>query len=330
MTTTTDEYSLLSEDIHAVPDDWFDRQRSRYSHKFELLLTMEAQWIDILDAYQGGRVTTEQAAHAITQPLSTFPVPDFGTDTDELEPLSVLWHLFKDALVEWPYNWTPHLITLLLAISKAPSLYQNKVIRDGKCYTRQTLPWFYPVWSDAHWMQPGQITRRHANQTDRARARNIYLKQQNAESQMVAAGLLRDTLLFRYIILVLERDPSPEDNIHAYDDGVACDQLQADFHIPAVAQWMRYNKKILSQALTTGGPELWKRNRGGIAVMPKKDLTTKRWLFWNNRLNMFALDGPGELVRSAAREALGHLEDIVAVIPLDKEEEQASCETLNT
>lgn len=311
---TTDQYSLLPEYAPRIPDSWFDRQRSRYLPMEEFLVALEAQWIQVLQAYQGGTMTAEQAAPAITQTISDLPVSTLGTQTDEPDPLMHLWTLFKDALVEWPTNWTPNLIALLLAISKVPnSIYRDGSIHDddGAPYTWQRLPAIYMVWHDDHWMQPCQIAWRCVDESDRARARDVYIKQQDVASRLVAVGIFPQHIRFWTIVFVLEMDRSPQDKTQESNKGELSELLQADFHLPAVARWMRYNKDMISQAITTG--ELERQTWREISLMHKKpELRAKRWLFWKERLKEFAQDGPDELVRSAACEALGHLEDIIA------------------
>jgi len=104
------------------------------------------------------------------------------------------------------------------------------------------LPYFNLPWSDTFWMTPGQIMRRATDAAAMQHALQIYVKQQDIESRLVAAGLVWDEKrAIRCIIRTLERIPTAEDVCIATGDGDAEDQPKLDIQIPAVRNWILHN-----------------------------------------------------------------------------------------
>ena len=207
----TDFYSLIHEAADHVPPAWFDEQRSRYKSTNDTLLGYLYTEIDVLKCFHDGELGCDEAAHAITRPICESPVPKLGTYEDEVHALCHLWRLYKDALVEWPSSRTPDLIKLGIAISKIPDKVHNGEATDDdeQPLTWDDLPYFGMVWTDAHWMLPKDILEKQENMdipVVRRQARDVYVKQQNAEAQLVMAEILLWRTACWAITYALERE----------------------------------------------------------------------------------------------------------------------------
>ncbi|UNI14809.1 hypothetical protein JDV02_001403 [Purpureocillium takamizusanense] len=165
------------------------------------------------------------------------------------------------------------------------------------------------IWSEAYWMEPGQIVRRCNGVESRHRARDAYIKQQDAEAQLVAAGVFKWRRAFWYLIKTLESVANHNDNTVASRDDTAEVLLQADFHIPAVACWIKHNGRKLFDEIAKDELRLW--NERDVPVEARHfDQPTKRWSFWAERLSEFARDEPDDIVKRAACHAVKNMEAI--------------------
>ncbi|KAJ4110298.1 hypothetical protein NW768_012058 [Fusarium equiseti] len=191
----TDFYSLIHEDANHVPSAWFDKQRSRYKSTNDISLGYLYTEIDVMKSFHNGQLGCDEAAHPITRPICESPVPRLGTYEDEIHALCHLWRLYKDALIEWPSSRTPDLIKFGIAISKTPDIVHNGEATDDDEHplTWECLPYFGMVWTDAHWMLPKDILKKQKDMDTaaaRRQARDVYVKQQNGEAQLVMADIL--------------------------------------------------------------------------------------------------------------------------------------------
>ncbi|KAI1811060.1 hypothetical protein GGS20DRAFT_564788 [Poronia punctata] len=215
------------------------------------------------------------------------------------------------ALVEWPSSRTQDLVSLLVAITKVPGhIHRGEALDDeGKPRSWRRLPWIEMVWYDAHWMQPGMITRRASDDADRTRRRDIYVKIQNVESQLVAAGLFQWKHAFQYLIRALEKEPGPSDEVEAGNDGEADGQLKLDFHIPAAACWIQHNGKRLYDGLVND--ELRGLNKRDIPSVARHfDHPLDRWEFWRNRFMKIRKNESDSFVKEAAATAADVMRNI--------------------
>ncbi|KAI1063175.1 hypothetical protein LB507_005537 [Fusarium sp. FIESC RH6] len=199
-------------------------KRSRLKSKNETLRGYLYTEIDVLKSFHDGELGYDEAAHAITRPASESPVPKLDTYEDEIHVICHLWRLLEDALVEWPSTRTPDLIKLCLAISKVPDkIHKGEATDDDyQPMVWEGLPYFGMVWTDAHWMDPHEILEEQKNMDVAARrqARDVYVKQQNAEAQPVMAEILLWRTACWAITYALEREGDyrkkrrnqPEDN----------------------------------------------------------------------------------------------------------------------
>lgn len=146
---------------HQVPQEWFDQRLRNYSSKSKALESVYAEEIAALQAFYSHQTNPDEAAHAITRPISNCPVPDLGGYTPEIVALCRLVELLVDALIEWPSSRTPDVIALLTAISNTPdNLHRGEALDDDdELLTWDGVPCINMVWRDANWMTPHIIVK---------------------------------------------------------------------------------------------------------------------------------------------------------------------------
>ncbi|PWI64088.1 hypothetical protein PCL_12684 [Purpureocillium lilacinum] len=306
-----DRCSLHLSGTQYIPDTWFDEQVKRYRSSNEILQGYIVKEVEVLKAYYGRQVRTQDAARAITHPISSTSIPLGGTSSDDIVPLTQLWRLLKDALVEWPPDRTPDLVLLLAAIARRRDrIHRGEAFDDDEQPLAWTcLPYLTMIWSEAYWMEPGQIVRRCNGVESRHRARDAYIKQQDAEAQLVAAGVFEWRRAFWYLIKTLERVANHHDNTVASGDDTAEVLLQADFHIPAVACWIKHNGRRLYDEIAKDELKAW--DERDVPVEARHfDQPTNRWSFWAERLGKFVRDEPDDIVKRAACHAVQNMEAI--------------------
>lgn len=304
-------YVLLAEDLPDIPQSWFDTKLSQRRQKTqnEALVSFYEEELRVLRSYHDGALQADAAAEAITRPISSSPVPELGGYSDDATALCHLWALLVDALIEWPTGRTPSLVALLRAVSRVPDqIHRGEALDDDEQpLLWKSLPFFPMVWSDAHWMHPGMITRRAPDEASRSRGRRVYIKQQDVEARLVAAGLLPWRLAFQYLIAALERKPGPGDRREAENDGQADGQLKLDFHVAAAARWMEHDGARLYAALVEDELQSW--NERDIPVNAIKfESPTERWAYWEHRLGEIEREEPDDFTREAARKALEYMQ----------------------
>ncbi|PWI64032.1 hypothetical protein PCL_00432 [Purpureocillium lilacinum] len=206
---------------------------------------------------------------------------------------------------------TPDVVLLLTAIARRRDrIHRGEALDDDEQpLTWTCLSYLTMIWSEAYWMEPGQIVRRCNGVESRHRARDSYIKQQDAEAQLVAAGVFEWRRAFWYLIKTLERVASHKDNTVASGDDTAEVLLQADFHIPAVACWIKHNGRKLYDEIVKDKLKLWEEK--DVPVEARHfDHPTERWSFWAGRLSEFARDQPDDFVKGAACHAVENMEAI--------------------
>jgi hypothetical protein len=185
-------YKLYSEGPTTIYEEWFEVQLKHYA-KNAYKACYEGEVAALKDFYYG-KTNVEQAAAAITQPISEAPMQELGGYSDDAIALGQLWTLLKDALVEWPASRTPDLVALLSAMTKVTDpIHRGEFLDDAdeKPVPWSKLPFIRMIWSDAFWRTPGQIARRAKDAASRKHEREVYVKQQDVEAQLVAAGIFQ-------------------------------------------------------------------------------------------------------------------------------------------
>lgn len=319
MVVTTD-YSPVLEG-HQVPQAWFDAPLQNYRGKSESLKSILTEEIAALQAFYLYQTSPDEAAQAITRPIANSFIPDLGTYSDEIVALCKLWEVLVNALIEWPSSRTPDLVALLIAISNIPDyIHRGEATDDDeRPLTWNGLPYFTMPWRDAHWMSPGDITRECSNNNKAARqhARDNYLKTQDVEAQLVAAGVFDMKCAFDNLIWILERKHNPtdgdKDKVEVSNEAEAEVEtyklLKPDFHIPAVVCWIKHTGQQLYRSLSKDRVENW--NQKDIPNVAKHfDQPTQCWSFWENQLIEIAKDEPDYFVRNAAELAVRYMQDI--------------------
>jgi hypothetical protein len=183
-------YTLYSENSPSIDEQWFEAQLKRYTKNvYEECYSEE---VAALKDFHIGRTNAEQAATAITQPISKSSIECMGGYSDDAVALGQLWTLLKNALIEWPCSRTPDLVALLSAMTKVTDAIhcgELLVIEDQTPEPWAELPWFRMIWSDAFWRTPGQIARQARDAASRKHECEVYIKQQDVESLLAAAGI---------------------------------------------------------------------------------------------------------------------------------------------
>ncbi|KAI3393862.1 hypothetical protein diail_3537 [Diaporthe ilicicola] len=311
------QYNLLDENVTSVPDSWFQARLDRISGEDGALQTLLASEVEALKLFHTGHLSTDDAAKSITQPITDSPVPHLGTYSDESAALAHLWALLIEALVEWPSSQTPSLVALLKAIKESPgNIHRGQATDDEeKPLSWGSLPHFTRVWSDNHWMSPGQIARRCPDDAALHRARAQYVKQQDVEAQLVAAQLFaKGPLTFpralQYVAQTLERTPGPDDRQDLPDDASADGQLRLDFRVPAASRWIHHCGQRLHDILRGNETASW--DPRDIPASPVAfDDSYGRWRFWEERLLALAKEEQDEATHEGAESALGYMRGIL-------------------
>lgn len=200
----TTRFSLPRNDQTDAPSSWFSTQVERWaSSKYTPINTMTKEAITTLQAFHDRRLDAASAAQQITAPISTSPVPDLGTYSDDSAALTSFWHVLTTALVEWPRTRTDDLLALLTAIGAQPQpggIHQGQATDpDGKApLTWSTWPYFGLVWYGASSRQPQQADREGAAaelSSEDARvheaAQAVYARLMELEARLVEAGILK-------------------------------------------------------------------------------------------------------------------------------------------
>lgn len=171
-------------------------------------------------------------------------------------------------------------------------------------------------WSDTNWRCPRIIVEECSNdEAARQRGRDNYLKTQDIEAQLVAAGIFDMKRAFFNLILTLDKKLEPTDG---EKNGVGLSDeaepelyelYEPDFEISAVVSWIKHTGQKVYENLSENRTENWSQNN--ISCMAKHfNQPIERWSFWENRLVEVAKDGPDDLIRNSAELAVKYMQDI--------------------
>ena len=166
-----------------------------------------------LQSYLNGRITTQEAARAITRPLLSADKP--AADQTRL------WNLLQDALVDLSADSVPRLIDLLHAIEDLPdpdfSSKPTGNASQSSQFTWKGLPNFGHLWSDVH--KPHDLayclsTTLSSSDSltqdmgDRQGHRTLFVRRANIEARLAVADIGGIPLDWGYdaIADALERD----------------------------------------------------------------------------------------------------------------------------
>ena len=259
-----------------------------------------------MQKYQSGTISVEQAAQAITRPISTTSIPSVGGESDDIIAVCQLWDLLMDALVEWPNHSVPSIVALLVAISKVPDyIHRGETLDNGKPLTWHSLPLMYMCWYDKHWMSPGRIVKEATDVPQRERLCAIYVKIKDAESQIIAAGFFRWSTAISYIISVLEKEPSTQDQ----DPRSVSTRMYPDFQLPAIHSWIKHNGPNLFQCINNDNLEDLHVRDNSHSSQPFKN-SKDRWVFWKERLLEIGTETSDKAVLEQAQETIKLMEYI--------------------
>lgn len=313
-------YSQVPEG-HQVPQSWFDahiknyRGNTEYTEWFKSVLAEE---LAVLQAFYSYQKSPSEAAHDITRPISNSPVPNLGSYSDEIVALCHLWDVLVTALIEWPSSRTPDLIALLTAISNTPDkIHRGEATNDDNTLLSwNRLPYIHMIWSDSNWMDPEDIIEECSKRDDyeaaRQHGRDNYLKTQDVEAQLVAAGVAYFDIkrAFDYLIYTIEWQLDPKDGrAEAPREEWLRTLFEPDFHILAMTCWIKHTGQKLYKELCNDEMKNW-NPRDIPSVTKHFDQPLERWSFWKERLISVAEDWPDEFVRIAAEQAVKYMQDI--------------------
>ncbi|KAL8702489.1 MAG: hypothetical protein Q9201_004329, partial [Fulgogasparrea decipioides] len=183
---------------------------------------------EALQSYLNNKTSTQEAAHAITQPILSSD--DSGAN------LHRLWNLLQDALIELSPTHVPSLITLLRAIQDLPdpdlTSKPTETAPRNSGFTWKGLPKFGHLWADVHkqdhWRNDlSTALSSSPTFSDRLKKRQelraAHIKKANVESRLAVANIGSIPLDWGY---------------DAIADALELDTAVLDFEIPAAREWI--------------------------------------------------------------------------------------------
>lgn len=243
-----------------------------------------------LQSYLNHNTTPRDAAHAITQPVSS--VDDPG------ESVCRLWGLLQDALLELPATHIPALIKLLRAIEDLPdpkltSISPEKPPRRAP-FTWKGLPTFGHMWADTYKQVDWRITLAETLTSipdfrerlkKRQELRTTHIRIANIEARFVMANVADFPLDWGYETIA---------------DALELDTAVLDFEIPAASTWI----EVAGAELSKGARERrksWPLKRQRNMAREDEKMSMSRWTFWEERMEEYR--ERGEIITNAAKEA---------------------------
>jgi hypothetical protein len=172
--------------------------------------------VDVFKAFHDGERNTQETACAIARPISSSPILDLGSFSNEHVPLKNLWRLFHLALLQWPTNRMSGLFAVLEAMAKLPDkLFNGEMTCEmadikGKKepLTWAAFPYFAADLGDIEvCMQPGQLCRMFPDPESMAAARMMYLRSQDMQAQCVARHIFTSSSSLVYYISYTSEKP---------------------------------------------------------------------------------------------------------------------------
>ncbi|KAH6963273.1 hypothetical protein DER45DRAFT_640825 [Fusarium avenaceum] len=236
-----------------MEDHWFDNLERGYKGKNETLRNYYFAELAVLRAFYDGRVGVDEAAFAITRPISESSKLVLDTYDDDVLALVPLWIMYTKALDEWPYSRIQDLIDLGLSISNLPDkIHQGEATdENNEPLTWKDLPYFHMAWSDAHWKFPEYILKEEMDGAAKYQARDIYIRQQKVAARLVAAGLLGWHVADPVLCRARKRENAipGQRTLNEGDEEEEEVRMMSkergelgslDFHIVAEGYWMKY------------------------------------------------------------------------------------------
>jgi hypothetical protein len=266
----------------------------------------------------------DEAALAITRPISESPMLVLDTYNDDVLALVPLWTLYTKALDEWPSSRIQDLINLGLAISKVPDkIHQGEATDDNyEPLTWKDLPYFHMAWSDAHWKSPEYILKEEMDGAAKHQARDVYIRQQKVEAQLVAAGLLGWHVADRVLYHALKREnATPEQK--ALDEAGEEEEDETkrmmskdrdelgplDFHVVAEGYWIEcVGDRVYSSLVQEELQEETRRSQSDGQYQPYQPL--KRWDYLIDHFQMAATNAVDSSTREMAKATIKRMEKI--------------------
>ncbi|KAM0237035.1 hypothetical protein ACHAP5_009133 [Fusarium lateritium] len=305
--------------------DWFDKLESSYKGKNETLRSYYFTELAVLRAFHDGKIGPDEAAFAITRPVSESPLLALGTYDDDVMALVPLWTLYTKALDEWPSSRMQDLINLGLAISKIPDkIHQGEVTdEDDEPLTWKDLPYFHMAWSDAHWKFPEDILKENMGSTARHQACETYVKKQKVEAQLISAGILGWNRALRMLYHVYERENDGRDEHHGQkekggEEGKMImmeerEELgQEDLNIIAEGYWIEHLGDRLYSSLAQNEPrwEICDSRVREVFDQSRPDKAVNPWDYWMNQFSMAAIKSSDSFTREMAKATIKRMERI--------------------
>lgn len=268
-----------------MSDTWFKEQIAPDGVAGDGCHPDEAQ---ALQSYLNNRTTSQEAAHAITQPILSSD--DAGAN------LLRLWNLLQDALIELSANQIPLLITLLQAIQDLPDpetasqTPETALAKDA--FTWKGLPNFGHLWADVHkqdnWRKSLSTTLASSHTfSDRLEKRQelraAHIKKANIEARLAVASIGSIPLDWGY---------------DAIADALELETAVLDFEIPAAREWIEVAGKELYQGAKEAR-ESWALSRTRDMGREDRRMSLIRWDFWEG--TMRGLQERCEVVEDAGK-----------------------------
>jgi hypothetical protein len=244
-----------------------------------------------LQSYLKNKKTTQEAAHAITQPILSSDNPSAD--------LHRLWSLLQDALIELSATYIPPMVSLLQAIQDLPDpdlTSQHTETGPPKAkFSWKGLPNFGHIWSDVHKQDHWRndlLTTLSSYPTfseklkKRQELRACHIRKAHIEARLATANIGGISLDWGY---------------DAIADALELDTAVLDFEIPAAREWIKVAGKQLYQGAKEGR-ESWALSR--MRHMGREDgkMSLTRWEFWEGRMREYQEEG--EVVENAGKETI--------------------------
>jgi hypothetical protein len=318
----SDNLSSTHDRADGVPLDWFDILERGYKGKNETLRSYYFTELAVLRAFHDGKIGPDEAALAITRPISESPMVVLGTYNDDVLALVPLWTLYTKALDEWPSSRVQDLINLGLAISKVPdNIHQGEATDDNyEPLTWKDLPYFHMAWSDAHWKCPEIILKEEMDGASKHQARDVYVRQQKVEAQLVAAGLLGWHVASRVLYHALKRENAITGQ-KTLDGGGKEEETKRmmskerdelgplDFHIVAEGYWIEYvGDRVYSSLVQKEVEEETRSAESEGQYQLSRPL--KRWDYLIDHFQMAATNALDKSTREMAKATIKRMERI--------------------
>ncbi|SPJ78616.1 uncharacterized protein FTOL_07006 [Fusarium torulosum] len=312
------------QDVDGLPLYWFDKLERGYKGKNETLRSYYFTELAVLRAFHDGKIGPDEAAPAITRPISESPMLVLGTYNDDVLALVPLWTLYTKALDEWPSSRIQDLINLGLAISKLlDKIHQGEATDDNyEPMTWKDLPYFHMAWSDAHWKCPAYILKEEMDGAAKHQARDVYVRQQKVEAQLVAAGLLGWHVAGRVLYHALKQE-SAIPGQKTLDEGGEEEEEETkrimskerdeigplDFHIVAEDYWIEYvGDRVYSSLVQKELEEETRRSESEGQHQPSQPL--KRWEYLIDHFQRAATNALDSSTREMAKATIKRMERI--------------------